>query len=61
MGRAIASAKEVPVATSSNAATTSKAILVAREAMSSVERAIPKEASARNMDVLAARDFDTVV
>ena len=53
----ISNAREAPVATSNNAAMTSNVIFIATEAMSSVERAMPMEASAVDVDVNAARDF----
>ena len=55
--RAITIEREAPVATSNNAAMTSNVILIAKEAISSVERAVPMEASAVNVDMNAARGF----
>ena len=55
--REITIAREAPVATSNNAATTSNVILIATEAVRSVKRAMPTEASANDVDVNAARNF----
>ena len=50
-------ARNIPVANSRSAATTSKAILIAMDAASSVVSAMPTAASASKVAVDAGRDF----